>query len=287
MVLPLGRLARELYRRERIPAAGLWWLAADGMRWWYGVLRRGLSEPLGSRGAAERLIARSAARAYARRFEIVRAAFPRLPDDPARVIGALSLTAVRPRSAWVLRDLRGTPPTAPADGIAAAWALRSMPVSERWKEVTTHLGEVLIQLTEDLRDVPGANAAMGKTCFEGGRAAGERAKAAFGLPDSPESAIEVLRMSEYVFRVNPEHWHATTGDAGWLEGNACPWFTAPGWSMMHCGIFGQFQSGISSVFGLRYQLTKTIPKHGGHTCRIDLKPLRRKDGTAINSPSAS
>lgn len=32
-----------------------------------------------------------------------------------------------------------------------------------------------------------------------------------------------------------------------------------------------------------YQLTKAIPKHGGTTCRIDLKPieLRRRDGSAI------
>ena len=53
--------------------------------------------------------------------------------------------------------------------------------------------------------------------------------------------------------------------------------------MMHCGIFGQFQSGISSVFGLRYQLTSTIPKHGGHTCRIDLRPLRKKDGSVVSA----
>jgi hypothetical protein len=53
--------------------------------------------------------------------------------------------------------------------------------------------------------------------------------------------------------------------------------------MMHCGIFGQFQSGISSVFGLRYQLTQTIPKHGGSTCRIDLRPIKKKDGTPITT----
>ena len=38
----------------------------------------------------------------------------------------------------------------------------------------------------------------------------------------------------------------------------------------------------SPVFGLRYHLSKTIPKHGGTTCRIDVKPipLRKKDAPA-------
>ena len=30
---------------------------------------------------------------------------------------------------------------------------------------------------------------------------------------------------------------------------------------------------IASAFGLRYHLTETIPKLGGHTCRIDVKPI--------------
>jgi hypothetical protein len=75
--------------------------------------------------------------------------------------------------------------------------------------------------------------------------------------------------------VNPEHWGEADEKAnkGWLEGTACPWYDAPGWNGAHCGIFGQFQSGISAVFGLRYHLTTTIPKNGGHTCRIDVKPI--------------
>ena len=80
-------------------------------------------------------------------------------------------------------------------------------------------------------------------------------------------------MSEYVFRVNPEHWSESNGISGWLEGSACPWYSRPGWNGAHCGIFGQFQSGIASVFGLRYHLSKTIPKNGGKTCRIDVKPI--------------
>jgi hypothetical protein len=44
---------------------------------------------------------------------------------------------------------------------------------------------------------------------------------------------------------------------------------------MHCGIFGQFQSGVCSVFGLDYKLDRTIPKHGGTTCRVTMSPLSR------------
>jgi hypothetical protein len=102
---------------------------------------------------------------------------------------------------------------------------------------------------------------------------------AFGMTgpsrDPAKDATEVLRMSEYLFRVNPDHWGATRPDehTGYLEGTACPWYASPGWNNIHCGIFGQVQAGISSTFGLKYVLTSTIPKHGGHTCRIDLKPL--------------
>lgn len=102
--------------------------------------------------------------------------------------------------------------------------------------------------------------------------------------DPPKGAMEILRMSEYVFHVNPTHWGGSDGTSGWLEDTACPWYTRPGWNGAHCGIFGQFspvgdrearQSGIASVFGLRYHLSKTIPKHGGQTCRIDVKPIEK------------
>ncbi len=283
---PIESGLREIYRRELLPAPARWWLAADGMHAWYAMLRRGLEAPLGGREAAEREIAKAAGKAYTRRWGLLRARFPALPDDvdaPARVLGALSFTSLRPKGAWVFRAL-GKPPLRKRDQLRVEGELRTIPIEERWREVTTHLGEVLIELTRTLPSViPGANAVLGQVCFEGGRRAGEHARKVFGLPDTPESAIEVLRMSEYVFRVNPEHWHEADAAAhtGMLEGTACPWFTAPGWSMMHCGIFGQFQSGISSVFGLRYQLTQTIPKHGGATCRIDLRPIKKKDGTAI------
>lgn len=290
----LERVIREAYRREQIPAPLLWALAADGMHAWFAMLRKGLTPVLGSRERAGEEIARAVALAYGRRWPRLLALHPSLPREPgaeARIFGALELVARDPkRRAWPYALLPGASlpgglPTRRRAHLAAEWAMRALSPTDRWHEVTTHLGEILIALTETLpRAVPsGANAALGQICFEGGRATAARAKKLFALPDRPESAIEVLRMSEYVFRVNPHHWHEADAErnTGMIEGTACPWFTSPGWSMMHCGIFGQFQAGISSVFGLRYQLTKTIPKHGGTTCRIDLRPLHKKDGTRI------
>ncbi len=285
----LTELVRDAYRRERLPPLALWALAADGMHAFYAMLRRGLEGPLGSRARAEEEIARAAALGYRRRYAILRERFGALPSDPnapARILGALSMTVRHPRGSWALAGLSGTPPRTPREHLRAEWEMRALSSRDRWVEVSTHLGEILIQLTTTLPSVlPGANAVLGQVCFAGGRATAERAKKALRLPDGPESAIEVLRMSEYVFRVNPEHSSESdpSTSTGMIEGSACPWFTAPGWSMMHCGIFGQFQSGIASVFGLRYQLTQTIPKHGGHTCRIDLRPLKKKDGTVLGA----
>jgi hypothetical protein len=282
------RVVREAYRRERLPAPVRWALAADGMHAWYAMLRKGLSEPMGGRDAAERAIAEAAAAGYRRRYPLLCEVHPSLPRDrdaAARIFGALSLLVRRPKQAWVFGALEGVAPARKRDHLRAEWELRHVPHEARWREVTTHLGEILIELTRRLPPIlPGANATLGRICFEGGRSTAERIKRSFGLDETPESAIEVLRISEYVFRVNPEHWQETdaASHTGMLEGTACPWFTAPGWDRMHCGIFGQFQAGISSVFGLSYQLTKTIPKHGGSTCRIDLQPLRRKDGAPLS-----
>jgi len=64
--------------------------------------------------------------------------------------------------------------------------------------------------------------------------------------DPPAIAMEILRTSEWVFQVNPKHWSESDGVKGALEGNACPWYSRPGWNGAHCGIFGQFQSGVSN-----------------------------------------
>jgi hypothetical protein len=94
----------------------------------------------------------------------------------------------------------GGPARNAAEAVRARMLLASLDVRARWEEVATHLGELL------------------------------------SPPDPPQVAMEILRMSEYVFRVKPEHWGASNGTSCWLEGTACPWYTRPGWNGAHCGI---------------------------------------------------
>ena len=293
----LTRATREVYRRELVPERVLWWLAADGMRDWFRVLAKRLAPHLESSGTppvdARVLLSNLAARMFERRWEALKA-LPRtgvrartlgaLPDrarDPRALpllMGALYRIDGAPKARWLFDGLGGAA-RGPAERVRARVLLSSLDVRERWAEVATHLGELLIVLTEDMpAHLPHARKILGDICFDAGARYAERVKSAFAIPDlppdPPKVAMEILRMSEYVFRVNPEHWGESNGTSGWLEGTACPWFMRPGWNGAHCGIFGQFQSGIASVFGLRYHLSKTIPKHGGKTCRIDVKPIQ-------------
>jgi hypothetical protein len=278
---PFARITREAYRREIVPERVLWWFAADGMRDWFRVLAKQLGSHV-TTGDARPLLATMAARTFERRRETMQ----KLPRD-ARALPLLMSALYRAdtpgskrarQSAWIFEALGGAPRGA-SERLRARMLLRSLSVRERWYEVATHLGELLVVLTEELpAHLPHARKILGDICFDSGARYAERVKKAFAIPEAPPDppavAMEILRMSEYVFRVNPEHWGASDGTAGWLEGTACPWYTRPGWNGAHCGIFGQFQSGIASVFGLRYHLSKTIPKHGGHTCRIDVKPIQ-------------
>jgi len=206
--------------------------------------------------------------------------WPHLRGDRARDLALVmsALYRTQPKSAWIF-DAMGGPAHGPIEKMRATRLLLPLRSRDRWEEITVHLGELLIVLTEDLpAHVPHARKLLGDVCFAMGERFAQRVKKAFAMHEesAPEAAIEVLRMSEYVFRVNPEHWHESNAQTstGFLEGTACPWFARPGWNGAHCGIFGQFQSGISSAFGLRYHLARTIPKHGGTTCRVDLKPIQ-------------
>lgn len=271
---PAARLLREAYRREKIPARVRWWLAAEGMRDWYRLVGRGIGDAP--------LVARVGARMFERRWAALSAKHPHLagardPRAPALVMSALYRADAK--SAWIFEAMGG-PARGAIERARAARLLLPLRPEARWEEVTVHLGELLIVLTEDLpAHVPHARKILGDVCFSMGERFAARVKKAFdlGAPENaPAAAIEVLRMSEYVFRVNPKHWHEADAatNTGFLEGTACPWFERPGWNGAHCGIFGQFQSGISSAFGLRYHLARTIPKHGGTTCRVDLKPIQ-------------
>jgi hypothetical protein len=293
----LTRATREVYRRELLPERLLWWFAADGMRDWFRVLAKRLAPHLAAAGTppsdARVLLSTLAARTFERRWDALREARGRgarraLPDrlaDPRAVAllmsGLYRIDASRGarKQGWIFDGLGG-PPASTAERVRARLLLSSLGARERWEEVATHLGELLVVLTEELpAHLPHARKILGDICFDAGARYAQHVKKAFGIADAPDDppkvVLEILRMSEYVFRVNPEHWGASDGTAGWLEGTACPWYTRPGWNGGHCGIFGQFQSGIASVFGLRYHLSKTIPKHGGHTCRIDVKPIQK------------
>lgn len=282
---------RQAFRREVIPAPLMWRLAIDGMHGWNLMLVRGLAEAFGGKEQARTVVARRIGPVFRRRYGLLRQRFAHLPDEvrePGAVgllMGALYRTHEGAPGAWALAGVGGAARTL-RERLTAARLLAPLSARDRWNELATHLGEQLIALTEGLpaEGLASTNAVLGKICFSGGVRYAERTRRSFGLPATPEAAVEVLRMSEYVFQVNPHHWHETDDTGGYLEGTACPWYPAPGWSMMHCGVFGQFQSGISSVFGLRYQLTRTIPRHGGHTCRIDLKPIAlraSKQGPAL------
>jgi hypothetical protein len=261
------------------------------------VLARDLGPELGGELRSRAVVSDLAVPMLRRRYDVLRGALPGLPDlahEPRAlglVFGSLYRTASNPSEAWFFNAAGGAPETLADHARAESWTLPLSPHA-RWEEVSCHLGELLVALTDGLpAHLPRARPILSEICFDAGVRFGKKMKRAFALGDSPAEALEVLRMSEYVFRVNPEHWSSTSAHekTGFLEGTACPWFTAPGWTGAHCGIFGQFQSGISSVYGLRYHLSTTIPKHGGHTCRIDVKPipLRLGRADAPDAPEAS
>ncbi len=272
-----AQAARLLYAHELIPARVRWWLAARGMLDWFRMLERGLQSHLGT--STRSVLARAAGRLFETRYGVLCTLHPRLAGDnsPARLMAALYRMKPGDRRSWIFGDVWSASYVELARG---QLLIRKLSAHERWAEVTVHLGELLIVLTNQLPEhLPHARKIVGDICFESGKHFAERTRRVFGMPstsaNAPKDAIEILRMSEYIFRVNPEHWDQADPqtNSGFLEGTACPWFSRPGWDRVHCGIFGQFQAGISAAFGLRYQLSQTIPKHGGHTCRIDLKPL--------------
>ncbi len=276
----VDRAARELFRRERLPVRVRWWFVAEGMCEWYRLLAEDLAPYLGGRDGAKRALSEVSLPMFRRRYGLLSRAHPSLPDDArepraiALVLGALYRVASNTGAAWIFAGAGGAPRAFRDHARAEAW-IQPIPMVARWEELTHHLGELLVALTDGLpARMDRARPILGELCFAAGVRYARKMRRAFGLEGTVGEALEILRMSEYVFRVNPDHWGTTDERArtGFLEGTACPWYDAPGWNGAHCGIFGQFQSGIASAFGLRYHLTTTIPKHGGHTCRVDVRP---------------
>lgn len=282
---------RELYRRELFPAAALWPQAAAGVHDWARGIAKELRPHLGER--ARPAVAELLATVYRRRYAVLQQRHAFLPERTDAAVRDLfaALTLVSKRNRWLLSELGG-PPTLRGKARGAAWVLR-LGMKERWVECATHLGELLIALTEELpKELPRARGVVASICFAMGERYARRVHRAFGLPELGEGgdpvdlAIEILRVGEYVFHVNPDHWSGNdrATNEGYLEGDACLWWSRPGWTRGHCGIFGQFQAGVCSVFGLKYLLDKTIPKHGGETCRVTLTPLKRsREGLPLHA----
>jgi hypothetical protein len=274
-MLLLSPVVREIWRREALPATARWTLAASAMGDWFRLLRRSLRPHLGD--DAEPTVVALADRMLRRRYAALQRDWPHLTDACRPAFAAALYQLARQRkSAWFVPDRPRT-----ARGWVRAWGLlHPLPHEARWRELSVHLGEALIVLTEDLPDrLPRARQIVAEMCHDMGAAYARRMHRVLGLPDDRPvaNAIEVLRTSEYLFRVNPTHTAGAdeAARAGFIDGDACPWYERPGWGPVHCGIFGQFQAGVSSIYGLKYRLTTTIPRHGGDHCRIDLEPLRR------------
>ena len=274
------QLARRALQREEIPATLRWLAAADGIALWIWLVERALGVHLGDPRRARQLLAQAAAPAWRRRDVILG---PRRAGRGGDTDGrpAAWLKGLYPGPVFRAVDWISAPVGGPLRGLRgrrqASNAVSWMDPESRWQEVTVHLGELLIAFTEGLpaAGVEQSSSLLGQVCHDFGLQIGRLTKAALRLPEGPASAIEVLRMSEYLFRVNPEHQVELDPEAGTgaIVGNACPWYERPGWGGMHCGIFGRFQDGCCNAFGLDYRLKRTIPRHGGSECRVEMKPL--------------
>jgi hypothetical protein len=279
----LAPALRAVFARELLPARARWWLAAAGMRDWLAVLGSRLRPHLGEQSRP--VVAELAGEMFHRRHAALCAEHPRVAAGGRQMRAVALLTAALyrlppgGRGGWILGAVGG-PPRGAAEWLRAARLLAPLDAEARWREVAAHLGELLIVSTERLPGrLPAARKVLGDICFEAGGAYARRMRRTLGLEarpvDAPAVALEILRTSEYVFRVNPEHWGETdaASGTGYLEGTACPWWDRPGWHAGHCGIFGQFQNGVCAELGLKYRLERTIPKHGGSTCKITVEPI--------------
>ncbi len=290
-VAGMGQL-RAAFSAESVDPRVLWYLASEGLGAWVRYVERALGDHLDDRHRARAILTAVCGEMFVRRAsalpgplardmdgaspEEVRALFEALYPGPVGRSVRWCLDAICPEAPGMAASLRG-------------WRrVMAMDPRDRWLEVSHHLGELTIVLTERLGEhrVPRAMGWLGDVCHAFGKEVGELTASIFALPPSTESAIETLRMGELLFRVNPEHTSGSDSRAGtgFIEGNACLWYTRPGWGPSHCGVLGRFQAGVSEVFGLRYALTQTIPKHGGDSCRISLVPLLSRSGASASGP---
>lgn len=276
-----GTRLREAFAAENLDVRTLWYLAGEGLAGWIRYVETALGEHLDDRPHARRIFQEA----------MVELARRRVPQFPPLLAQALAVADPMETRAyfealypgplgrairWSLERISSRPPSR-ASRLRGLRRVMSLDARERWLEVSHHLGELTIVLSELLpqHKVPRYAGWFGDVCQAFGREAAELSVSLFDLPLTTGAAIETLRMGELLFRVNPEHTSGAEGPhgSGFIEGNACLWHSRPGWGPIHCGVLGRFQAGVSEVFGLRYSLTRTIPKNGGNVCRITLTPL--------------
>lgn len=122
---------RHVFRHERVPVPMLWLLAADGTVSWYRWLARGLADGFGGRDAASAAIARISAIAFERRYTVLRARWPHLPDpDADRRAVALTMAGLYRapsfrKATWIL-DGVGGPPRGPVEAVGAWRSVRPL-----------------------------------------------------------------------------------------------------------------------------------------------------------------
>lgn len=289
---PALRHLRSSFQSESVEPNARWLIASEGLSAWIRYLDHALGDHLNDRRRARVILTAACA-------EMVRRRITALPQSVARRIESTDSMTQRaffealhpgPIARSIRWSLEGLTQDSPGVGaMIGAWRIaQGMSGQERWLEVSHHLGELAIVLTKILQEhhVPRAIGWLGEACHAFGKEVAELAVSLFGMPISMESAIETLRMGEFLFHVNAEHSSGVQSDngKGFIEGDACLWYTRPGWAPVHCGVLGRFQAGVTAVFGLDYSLTETIPKHGGDTCRITMSPIQLRRGPAHNKP---
>lgn len=280
-IAPILRQLRASFARESVDPTPLWLIASEGTAAWIRTIESALGDHLQDRQRARAILTAACDEMYRRRAKALAPALADVvegasPGQLRALFEVLYPGLVGSTIRWSLDGLSSKSPGALVL-LQAMQRVHQVPAKVRWLEVSHHIGELAIVLTDLLprENVPRAVGWLGDVCHAFGKEVAELAVSLFDLPLTMESAIETLRMGEFLFRVNPDH-SSGTGDQqhpGFIEGNACLWVERPGWKPVHCGVLGRFQAGMSSVFGYTYSLTQTIPKHGGDICRITMAPV--------------
>src|SRR4051812_28661761 len=112
-----SRAARELFRRELLPARIRWWFVGEGMIEWYRLVRDELAPHLGGRGAAAPILSRLRPPLFARRYDLFRGMTQGMPDraeEPRAVglvMGAMYRVASNEGAEWIFEASGGAPAT--------------------------------------------------------------------------------------------------------------------------------------------------------------------------------